>query len=78
MRNTLLLIGIFAMTLPGWGQTLQPVTTRAFDNSRSGANAHETILTRDNVVAKGLRRVTIIPVYGDARYRESASHSSGC
>jgi hypothetical protein len=31
MRNTLIvLIGIFAV-VPGWGQTLQPVTTRAFD-----------------------------------------------
>ena len=74
IRNRLIdLIGILAGALSAWGQTLQPVTTRAFDNIRSGANTHETILTRDNVVAKGIRRVTIIPVFG-----ESASHSSGC
>jgi hypothetical protein len=47
------------------------VTTRAFDNSRSGANTSETILTRDNILAKGIRRVTIIPVFGDARGTES-------
>jgi hypothetical protein len=47
------------------------VTTRAFDNIRSGANTHEAILTRDNLVAKGIRRVTIIPVFGDARGTES-------
>jgi hypothetical protein len=61
MRNKLSgFIVILAAALPAWGQTLQPVTTRAFDNGRSGANTHETILTRDNVVAKGIRRVTII------------------
>ena len=60
MRNTLIgLVGIFAVTLPAWGQDLRPVTTRAFDNSRSGANTSETILTRDNVLAKGIRRDTI-------------------
>ena len=65
------LIVILAAALPAWRQTLQPVTTRTFDNSRSGANTHETILTRDNVVARGIRRVTIIPVFGDARGTES-------
>jgi hypothetical protein len=65
------LIGAFAAVLPVWGQTLQPVTTRAFDNNRSGANTRELILTRDNVVARGIRRVITIPVYGDARGTES-------
>jgi hypothetical protein len=65
------LIGIFGVVLSAWGQTLQPVTTRAFDNRRSGVNTGETILTRDNVLAKGIRRVTIIPVFGDARGTES-------
>jgi hypothetical protein len=65
------LIGVFAAVLPVWGQTLQPVTTRAFDNSRSGANTHESILTRDNLVARGIRRAITIPVYGDARGTES-------
>jgi len=72
MRKTPIgLIGVFAVVISGWGQTLRPVTTRAFDNSRSGANTSETILTRDNLVAKGIRRVTTIPVYGDARGTES-------
>jgi hypothetical protein len=72
MRDTLIgLIGIFAVALSAWGQALRPVTTRAFDNSRSGANTSETILTRDNVLAKGVRRVVIIPVFGDARGTES-------
>jgi hypothetical protein len=72
MRDTLVsLIGVFAVVLPVWGQSLQPVATRAFDNSRSGANTSETILTRDNVLAKGIRRVTVIPVFGDARGTES-------
>jgi hypothetical protein len=65
------LIGIFGVVLSAWGQTLQPVTTRAFDNRRSAVNTGETILTRDNVLAKGVRRVTIIPVFGDARGTES-------
>jgi hypothetical protein len=72
MRKRLVrLIGMFAITLPVLGQTLRPVTTRAFDNSRSGANTSETILTRDKVATKGIRRVTTIPVFGDARGTES-------
>jgi hypothetical protein len=45
MRDTLVgLIGVSAVVLPDWGRSLQPVTTRAFDNSRSGANTSEAIL----------------------------------
>jgi hypothetical protein len=62
---------MFAITLPALGQALRPVTTRAFDNSRSGANTSETTLTRENVAAKGIRRVMTIPVFGDARDTES-------
>lgn len=47
------------------------VTTRAFDNDRSGANTHETILTRDAVATKGVVRQTVIPVMGDARGMEA-------
>ncbi len=72
MRNKLIdLIGVLVVALPAFGQTLPPVVTRAFDNSRSGANTKEMILTRDNVLAKGISRVTTIPVYGDARGTES-------
>ena len=48
-----------------------PVLTRAYDNERSGANLQETILTQASVKAKGVRRVTIIPVFGDARGLEA-------
>jgi len=48
-----------------------PVLTRAYDNDRSGANLQETILTQASVKAKGVRRVTIIPVFGDARGLEA-------
>ena len=72
MRNKLIdLIGVLVVALPALGQTFPPVVTRAFDNSRSGANTRETILTRDNVLATGIRRVATIPVNGDARGTES-------
>ena len=48
-----------------------PVLTRAYDNARSGANLQETVLTQASVKARGVRRVTIIPVYGDARGLEA-------
>ena len=44
---------------------LPAVTTRAFDNRRSGANVQETKLNVADVA--GLRHVTTIPVFGDAR-----------
>ena len=48
-----------------------PILTRAYDNDRSGANVHESILTQASVRDKGVRRVTTIPVYGDARGLEA-------
>ncbi len=51
--------------------TMSPWLTRAFDNSRSGWNPHETILTQASVAAKGIDRVTIVPVMGDARGMEA-------
>lgn len=48
-----------------------PVLTRAYDNNRTGANLGETKLTQQSVRAKGIRRVTTIPVYGDARGMEA-------
>lgn len=57
---------------PGLAQsTMVPVVTRAYDNARSGWNQKETVLTQDNVRQKGIRRITIIPVYGDARGMEA-------
>ena len=48
-----------------------PVLTRAYDNDRSGANSQETTLTQASIKAKGVRRITTIPVYGDARGMEA-------
>jgi hypothetical protein len=48
-----------------------PVLTRAYDNDRSGANLRETSLTQASLKARGIRRITTIPVYGDARGMEA-------
>ena len=48
-----------------------PWVTRSFDNSRSGWNPHETVLSQDAVQRKGIVRFTIIPVLGDARGMEA-------
>jgi hypothetical protein len=50
---------------------MQPWLTRSADNSRSGWNGRETVLTQQSVASKGLQRVTIIPVRGDARGMEA-------
>jgi hypothetical protein len=47
--------------------TMVPWLTRSADNSRSGWNPRETQLTQASVGSKGIVRVTIIPVIGDAR-----------
>jgi hypothetical protein len=51
--------------------TMVPWLTRSGDNSRSGWNQHETILTQASVESKGIVRATIIPVFGDARGMEA-------
>jgi len=51
--------------------TMVPVVTRAYDNNRTGWNPNETVLTQANVKAKGVRRITIIPLTGDARGMEA-------
>src|SRR5581483_2419724 len=51
--------------------TFVPWLTRSADNSRSGWNPHETILSQASVRTKGIVRVTIIPVIGDARGMEA-------
>jgi hypothetical protein len=50
---------------------MTPVLTRAYDNDRTGWNPNETLLTQANVKASGIRRLTTIPVYGDARGMEA-------
>ncbi|MGC2109929.1 MAG: hypothetical protein WA655_10455 [Candidatus Korobacteraceae bacterium] len=52
-------------------QAMVPWLTRSADNSRSGWNPHETLLTQASVETKGIRRATIIPVVGDARGMEA-------
>jgi hypothetical protein len=52
-------------------QTMVPWLTRSADNSRSGWNPSETVLTQASVDQKGIRRVNIIPVIGDARGMEA-------
>jgi hypothetical protein len=48
-----------------------PWVTRSADNSRSGWNPQEAVLTQASVTAKGIVRATIIPVIGDARGMEA-------
>ncbi|ADV82527.1 hypothetical protein [Terriglobus saanensis] len=50
--------------------TVAPILTRGYDNARSGANLHETVLTRASVAQSGIRKLFTIPVWGDARGTE--------
>ena len=52
-------------------QPMQPWLTRSADNARSGWNPRETILGQAAVAAKGIRRITTIPVIGDVRGMEA-------
>ncbi|HLX36596.1 MAG TPA: hypothetical protein VKR29_02305, partial [Candidatus Binataceae bacterium] len=52
-------------------QSMVPWLTRSADNSRSGWNPHETVLTQASVGTKGLSRLPTIPVIGDARGMEA-------
>lgn len=54
----------------GYAQMV-PWLTRAGDNSRSGWNSHETVLTQQSVLAKGVSLQPLIPVVGDARGMEA-------
>lgn len=62
---------VLMVCLSGSAQTMVPWLTRSGDNARSGWNSHETLLTQDAVEKKGIRRITIIPVVGDARGMEA-------
>ncbi|WP_213806448.1 hypothetical protein [Granulicella sp. dw_53] len=48
-----------------------PWLTRSADNGRSGWNSQETQLTQASVASRGIARVTIIPLVGDARGMEA-------
>src|SRR6202451_1597405 len=58
---------LFAVTDCAAQSAMVPWLTRSADNSRSGWNPHETQLTQASVLSKGIKRATIIPVFGDAR-----------
>jgi hypothetical protein len=60
----------FAASAPAQS-TMAPLLTRAWDNHRSGWNQQEAVLTQANVKARGITRITTIPVIGDARGIES-------
>ena len=59
------------MAFPAAAQTMVPWLTRSADNGRTGWNAQETQLTQAAVISKGIARVTIIPLVGDARGMEA-------
>jgi hypothetical protein len=72
-RFCLLVFGCLAAAVRPWAaeSTMVPWLTRAMDNSRSGWNPQETVLSQASVVSKGIVRATIIPVIGDARGMEA-------
>jgi outer membrane protein assembly factor BamB len=47
------------------------VTTRSYDNARSGANTQESVLTAGNVAAHGVRRLFSLQLPGDKRGAEA-------
>jgi len=70
MKTAKYAAGLCFLTLPLCAQTsgiMSPVLTRGYDNSRTGANTKETILTQANVSQRGIRRLTSLTMDGDAR-----------
>jgi hypothetical protein len=67
----MLCLGFCVAWLPLTAQTMVPWLTRSADNGRSGWNSQETQLTQANVASRGVARVTIIPLVGDARGMEA-------
>src|ERR1700728_186997 len=64
-------LSLAAGALPAHAQTvsgvMQPVLKRGYDNSNSGANLAETILTQANVGTQGIKKVFSLYMEGDAR-----------
>jgi hypothetical protein len=68
----LLFLFLLGMGADCLGQsTMVPWLTRSTDNSRSGWNSRESLLTQSSVESKGIVRTTIIPLVGDARGMEA-------
>ncbi len=47
------------------------VTTRGYDNARTGSNTQETVLTADAVATNGIRRLFSLPLPGDTQGAEA-------
>ena len=71
MKRSLLIFVLFLVSSRMFAQQMQPWLTREADNSRSGWNNQETVLTQQSVTAKGMSLKTVIPVIGDARGMEA-------
>ena len=71
MKRRLLAILLLSALEIASAQEMQPWLTRSFDNTRSGWNDKETVLTQASVKAKGVSFRTIVPVIGDARGMEA-------
>jgi hypothetical protein len=71
MKRSLLILAFLLVASPMFAQQMQPWLTRGADNSRSGWNNQETVLTQQSVTAKGMSLKTVIPVVGDARGMEA-------
>jgi hypothetical protein len=71
LRQVAMATAILVSSVNVVGQSMAPWVTRSADNARSGWNPHETLLTQASVATKGIRRITIIPVIGDARGMEA-------
>jgi hypothetical protein len=71
MKRILTAAAFLMSVMPTFGQQMQPWLTRSADNSRSGWNSHETVLTQQSVIANGVTLKTVIPVFGDARGMEA-------
>lgn len=69
-------LSVAASALPARAQTvsglMQPVLKRGYDNSNSGANLGETILTQASVATKGITKIFSLYMEGDARGCEAA------
>jgi len=70
-RFVLMLFFPFALAAQTTSGVMSPVLTRAYDNLRTGANTHETVLTQATVSQKGLRKYFSLFMEGDARGAEA-------
>jgi hypothetical protein len=65
------LLGFLLTTVSSVAFAQNAITTRAFDNNRTGTNYNETVLSPASIQAKGLRVLMTIPIPDDARGTEN-------